>query len=188
MKSLVHLPPSNSNTLLACLVLAMLMSSALGSHHGLPERATAQIRWPKAPNEFLAVHNRARAAVHVGLLKWKQKLAMEASRLVSYQRDRKSCQFADLSSTKYAANQGRGGYNMSPRQAVDMWVKEGQFYSHAKNSCAPGHHCGVYTQVVWNTTSELGCAQARCVKGTTTTSLTICFYFPPGNYQGESPY
>ncbi|KAJ8621031.1 hypothetical protein MRB53_029560 [Persea americana] len=79
--------PSNSNALLACLLLVMLIGSALGSHHGLPERATAQIHGPNAPAEFLAVHNRARATVHVGPLKWSHKLAKEASQLVLCQSD-----------------------------------------------------------------------------------------------------
>lgn len=186
MESLVQLRPSNSNPLLTCLVLAMLFGSALGSRHGLPERATAQIQMPNAPKQFLAEHNQARAAVHVSPLNWNQSLTKEARRLASYQRDRKSCQSADLSSIDYGSNQAGGGHNMTPRQAVARWVSEGQFYNHAKNSCAQGHQCGVYTQVVWNTTSEVGCAQARCVMGDTT--LTICLYFPPGNYPGESPY
>ncbi|TXG59551.1 hypothetical protein EZV62_014124 [Acer yangbiense] len=40
--------------------------------------------------------------------------------------------------------------------------------------------------VVWRKSMELGCAQAFCVESGDT--LTICFYNPPGNYAGESPY
>ncbi|CAI0429402.1 unnamed protein product [Linum tenue] len=46
--------------------------------------------------------------------------------------------------------------------------------------------CGVYTQVVWRKSGQLGCGSATCVKDKA--SLTICFYDPPGNYVGESPY
>lgn len=182
----LQLKPSVPNPLLAGLVLAMLVSSAFGSRHRLLQRAIVQFRGPNATEEFLLGQNRARATVHLGPLKWSQKLAKEASRLVTYQRDKRICQFANLSSSEYGANQARGSYPMSPRQAVDLWVSQMQFYNHTKNLCAPTHDCSVYTQVVWKRTLEVGCAQASCVKEAT--SLAICFYFPPGNVEGESPY
>ncbi|XWS33704.1 hypothetical protein CRYUN_Cryun22dG0106100 [Craigia yunnanensis] len=47
------------------------------------------------------------------------------------------------------------------------------------------HKCGVYKQVVWKNSSDLGCAQATCKDQI---SLSICFYNPPGNFVGERPY
>ena len=97
------------------------------------------------------------------------------------------CQFANLSTSKYGGNQlWSGGMAMTPRMAVDNWVQEKNYYNHTDNSCAPNHSCGVYTQVVWRKSLELGCAQATCVKEQA--SLTVCFYDPPGNIIGESPY
>ncbi|RYR28403.1 hypothetical protein Ahy_B01g052515 isoform B [Arachis hypogaea] len=78
------------------------------------------------------------------------------------------------------------GGAVTPRIAVEEWVRQKQYYNHANNSCVPNHRCGVYTQVVWRKSIMLGCAQATCVKEDA--SLTICFYNPPGNYFGESPY
>lgn len=73
---------------------------------------------------------------------------------------------------------------MGPREVVESWVNQRQFYNHADNSCAPRRQCGLYTQVVWKTTKELGRAEARRIE----TSLTIFMYFPHGNYVGKKPY
>ncbi|KAG5062299.1 hypothetical protein JHK85_003482 [Glycine max] len=137
--------------------------------------------------EFLEAHNQARAAVGVEPLRWSEQLANVTSKLARYQRDKLGCEFANLSTGKYGANQLLAwGTAVTPRMAVEEWVKQKQFYNHADNSCVPNHRCGVYTQVVWRKSLELGCARATCVKEQA--SLTICFYNPPGNYIGESPY
>ena len=97
------------------------------------------------------------------------------------------CQFANLSDSKYGGNQlWSSGMAVTPRMAVDNWVQEKNYYNHTDNSCASNHSCGVYTQVVWRKSLEVGCAQATCVKEQA--SLTVCYYDPPGNIIGESPY
>ncbi|KAE7999852.1 hypothetical protein FH972_004244 [Carpinus fangiana] len=85
-----------------------------------------------------------------------------------------SCGFASLTKHKYGSKQlWTTGMTLTPRMVVDTWVKE-------------NHTCRVYTQVVWRKSLEFGCAQARCVKEGT--SITICFYNPPGNIVGKKPY
>ncbi|OMO84202.1 Allergen V5/Tpx-1-related protein [Corchorus olitorius] len=112
---------------------------------------------PAAAREFLEAHNQARAAVGVGPLKWSEQLANATSLLARFQRNNMNCQFANLTNHKYGANQlwSTGGA-VTPRMAVDTWVREKNFYNYAANSCAPNHRCGVYTQVVWKNSSELG--------------------------------
>jgi hypothetical protein len=72
------------------------------------------------------------------------------------------------------------------------WVGEGQYYDHASNSCASGQVCGHYTQIVWSTTTGVGCAQTSCTTGSPfgggQWEMTVCDFSPPGNYVGESPY
>ncbi|PIN21511.1 hypothetical protein CDL12_05781 [Handroanthus impetiginosus] len=140
-----------------------------------------------AAQEYLEAHNRARAEVGVGPLQWSQALAKSASLIVRLQRDKQNCSFADLSNSRYGGNQlWSGGMAVAPRAAVENWVEEKKFYNYESNSCAADHHCGVYTQVVWRKSAELGCAQAACPKEKS--SLTICLYNPPGNVVGEKPY
>ncbi|KZV49741.1 hypothetical protein F511_24202 [Dorcoceras hygrometricum] len=142
---------------------------------------------PNSTQEYLEAHNQARAEVGVGPLVWSEPLAKSASLTVRLQRDKQNCSFANLTNSRYGGNQlWAGGFTVVPRVAVEAWVAEKKFYTYANNSCAPDHRCGVYTQVVWKNTQELGCAQAVCPKEHS--SLTICLYNPPGNVVGEKPY
>ena len=169
---------------LAAVVIIRVCFFANGAAIATPPPAAAL---PNAAREFLEAHNQARAAVSVKPLTWSEKLANATSLLVRNQRNKMSCQFANLTAGKYGGNQfWASGTTVTPRMVVDEWVKEKNFYNHSGNTCAPNHMCGVYTQVVWKNSSELGCAQATCVKDQTT--LAICFYNPPGNVIGESPY
>ncbi|CAI0458575.1 unnamed protein product [Linum tenue] len=142
---------------------------------------------PTSARDFLAAHNAARAAVGVPPLTWSPKLSAAAVRTARLQA---RCQFANLTGSQYGANQmwssGGGAAAPAPRAVVGKWVAEGKYYDHRSNTCASGHMCGVYTQVVWRKSGQLGCGSATCVKDKA--SLTICFYDPPGNYVGESPY
>lgn len=168
-------------------VLLLLVTLTISQISHLNAAPTQSSSPSSSAQEFLAAHNRARAEVGVPPLKWSSSLANATSRLVRYQRNKMACQFANLKSGKYGANQLMAqGMAVTPRLAVETWVKEKQFYNRAANSCAPNHRCGVYTQVVWRKTTEVGCAQGVC--GKAQTSLTICFYFPAGNVIGEGPY
>ncbi|KAK7386497.1 hypothetical protein VNO78_26770 [Psophocarpus tetragonolobus] len=168
---------------------ALFLLAAVATFHVASPGAAAAVSAavPAAAREFLEAHNQARAAVGVEALRWSEQVANVTSKMVRYQRDKMGCQFANLTAGKYGANQlWARGTAVTPRMAVEEWVKQKQFYNHSDNSCVPNHRCGVYTQVVWRKSLELGCAQATCVKDQA--SLTICFYNPPGNYVGESPY
>ena len=149
----------------------------------------------KGTEEFLRTHNKARAEVGVGPLKWSKKLATDTNRLVRYQRDKMGCQFANMSLTEYGMNQMRansGGSGkkadpmITPTEAVNLWVEQKKYYDHTSNTCTHHKNCGVYKQVVWKRSTEIGCAQARCPKEHAT--LTICLYHPPGNVIGQKPY
>ncbi|KAF3786593.1 STS14 protein [Nymphaea thermarum] len=142
---------------------------------------------PNSTADYLEVHNLARAAVGVGPLQWSPALAAAASRFARLQRNYKHCELAGSTTTPYGENECWGkGRPMSAREAVETWVAQKAYYDYANNSCAGGHQCGVYTQVVWRKTARLGCGQASCDQGDIT--LTICYYDPPGNFQGERPY
>ncbi|KAJ7952948.1 Pathogenesis-related protein 1 [Quillaja saponaria] len=152
------------------------------------EAATATVL-SSAGREFLYLHNQARAAVGVLPLSWSEKLASATSRLIGFQRDHKGCKLAKLpiGTKKYGWNQFWTGWKtVTPRMVVDSWVEEKNYYNHTDNICVPNLMCGLYTQVVWNTSLELGCTQAICINDRAT--LTICFYNPPGNFAGVKPY
>jgi hypothetical protein len=108
-------------------------------------------------------------------------------------------------STEYAAKGGSGGLGEdiaagAPSQdiagAVKGWVDEKANFT-PPNTCASGQVCGHYTQIVWSTTTAVGCAQAQCTTGSpwgpdsgafTHWTMSVCDFNPPGNWVGEAPY
>ncbi|XP_073041085.1 STS14 protein-like [Primulina eburnea] len=178
--------------LLSMFTSLMLISQASTQAQPPPSPPAAappapSVALPNSTQEYLEAHNQARAEVGVGPFVWSEPLAKSASLTVRLQRDKQNCTFANLSNSRYGGNQlWAGGFTVTPRIAVETWVAEKKFYTYANNSCAPEHRCGVYTQVVWKNSQELGCAEAVCPKERS--SLTICFYNPPGNVIGEKPY
>ncbi|KAK6924295.1 CAP domain [Dillenia turbinata] len=170
------------------LSLLLVQKSAPGRVSPATTPVAAPTAQPPSPaQDFLDAHNKARAEVGVAPLQWNPKLANATSRLVRYQRDKMGCKFAELKSGAYGANQLlASGEAVTPPTVVETWVAEKKYYDYDNNSCVPEHMCGVYTQVVWSRSLELGCAQVGCAKERA--FLTICFYFPAGNVVGEKPY
>jgi len=61
---------------------------------------------------------------------------------------------------------------------VQAWFDEVKWYDYNTNSCKEGEMCGHYTQVIWNTTTELGCAAMVCPDRS---QVWVCEYAPAGN-------
>ncbi|CAN6698500.1 unnamed protein product [Malus baccata var. baccata] len=133
--------------------------------------------------DYVEAHNRARAPVGVGPLKWSKSLATAATRVVIYQRDNNRCDLAAEPNSLTGSDPKTRTAML--RMALENWVEEKQYYDHDNNSCAPNDRS--YTQVVWRKSLELGCVEATSVKEQR--SVTVCFYNPPGNFEGEThPY
>ncbi|KAK7359931.1 hypothetical protein VNO77_01899 [Canavalia gladiata] len=168
---------------------ALLFLAVVGTLHASSEGLEGSPPpLPWEAREFLQAHNKARAAVGVQPLRWSPELAYLTTELVSFQRDKMGCQFANLTASKYGFIQHFGrGMPITPRIVVKMWLKYKQFYNYANNTCVPNHMCSVYKQLVWWSSLLLGCAQSMCDLNAQT-SLTICFYDPRGNIAGQRPY
>ena len=78
---------------------------------------------------------------------------------------------------------GSGGGATGP-EAVQLWAAEGANYNYATGAC--NGICGHYTQVVWRTTLEVGCAIHDC-PGLQFGNSIVCDYGPGGN-SGGKPY
>jgi pathogenesis-related protein 1 len=106
--------------------------------------------------------------------------------------------------SEYDAMGGSGGLGENiaagaPTQtiagAVGSWTAEEMYYDHATNTCsAPANaSCGHYTQIVWSTTTTVGCAQVHCTTNSPFTKFTewdysVCDFSPPGNINNQPPY
>lgn len=133
-----------------------------------------------SPQDYLEVHNNARAQVGVGPMTWDAGLA---SRAQNYANSRTGD--CNLIHSGPGENLAKGGGDFTGRAAVELWVSEKPNYNHGTNQCASGKVCGHYTQVVWCNSVRLGCGRARCNNGWWFIS---CNYDPVGNWAGQSPY
>ena len=149
-------------------------------------------------NEMLAAHNRWRSTVGAPPLTYSTELAASAQVWADNLRQNNQCRM------QHSKPDGKYGENLfwasaiewtdgkrevqrvSPGKVVDDWANERADYDYARNRCAPGRMCGHYTQVVWKTTTTVGCAVSVC--GNTLEQIWVCRYLPPGNWVGKKPY
>jgi pathogenesis-related protein 1 len=135
---------------------------------------------------ILDIHNRERAAVSVPPLVWSDKLANDAktwvehlARLGSLVHSGGSGQGENLS---YRSSSG-GPSTISTAQLIQGWISEKNDY-HGAPIVKGGQVTGHYTQMVWRTTTAVGCATASAGQSV----YLVCRYSPPGNMLGERPY
>ncbi|GLJ27182.1 hypothetical protein SUGI_0532870 [Cryptomeria japonica] len=133
--------------------------------------------------QFLEPQNKARQAVGVPPLTWNSTVAAYAR---NYARQRRNdCLLQHSEGSPYGENIFWGeGPKWTPLQAVNAWIDERKWYIHANNTCT-GPDCTHYTQIVWATTTSVGCSIIKCKSRNT---WVICSYDPPGNYIGDRPY
>ncbi|ESN97584.1 hypothetical protein HELRODRAFT_185908 [Helobdella robusta] len=170
--------------LLSCL---LLVEAFVACRAGVPSAAELQ--------QIVDKHNKLRSqegSSKMQPMKWSDKLAGYAATWA------KGCQFKHGQPPE--AGSGHIGQNLyvstvkSPNYdgAVQNWYNEKPDYNLAANSCTHGKMCGHYTQIVWATTTEVGCAAQVCdsIGGTSFRGghIVVCNYLPPGNWVGQKPY
>ncbi|XP_021755381.1 pathogenesis-related protein 1-like [Chenopodium quinoa] len=152
-------------------------------YHGSPYISPAQ---PTSDIDlYLKVQNDARNVVGVPPLSWDNRLAAYAQWWANQRRYDCALQH---SRGPYGENifWGSGGSDWSPAFAAQYWVDEKKWYDYNTNSCAYGKDCGHYTQIVWKSSTRVGCAKVVCYNGRGV--FITCNYDPPGNYIGSRPY
>jgi len=132
---------------------------------------------------MLAAHNAVRKSRHVGPLSWSNKLANTAQLWADHLL--KTGRFYHRPHPGYGENlfEITGTVtSATPDEVVAGWSAEALDYDYSSNQCHSA--CGHYTQIVWRSTYEVGCAVAR----TTGREVWVCEYNPPGNIVGQKPY
>jgi pathogenesis-related protein 1 len=144
------------------------------------------------PAAMLAAHNQWRSKTGVPALQWSNELAASSQKWAD-QLARSGCNMKH-STGKYgenifhasAATRSDGTSSVQKivdQNVVDAWGNEVEDYDYASNSCHGV--CGHYTQVVWKSTSDVGCAMTVC---SDKAQLWVCQYTSRGNMVGEKPY
>lgn len=128
---------------------------------------------------ILAEHNAKRALHSAGSLTWNETLYEYASNYA----DEYSCPSNGAlthSGGPYGENLG-AGYS-SGKATVDAWYDENSQYSYS----SPGFNeaTGHFTQVIWASTTQLGCAYKKC--DSDFGYYVVCEYYPPGNVVGNT--
>ncbi|KAJ0963341.1 hypothetical protein J5N97_028463 [Dioscorea zingiberensis] len=133
-----------------------------------------------SPEDYIRGHNLARNAVGVGPVMWDESVA-------AYAREYANKRIGDCrlihSKGPYGENLFWGSWTgFTGVDAVNAWASEKQYYNYTSNSCRPGQMCGHYTQIVWRSSTKIGCASLRCNNGGI---FIICNYKPAGNVIGR---
>ncbi|KAJ1287631.1 hypothetical protein BS78_02G025300 [Paspalum vaginatum] len=144
-----------------------------------------------SPQDYVNLHNAARAEVGVGAVSWDDTVAAYAESYAAQRQGDCAGMHSGGGPNHYGENLywGPAGKDWSASDAVDLWVAEKQYYDHDTNTCtAPSGPlgCGHYTQVVWRDTTAIGCARVVCDNNAGV--FIICNYNPAGNVNGEIPY
>lgn len=167
--------------LIGCAALALSAAASAASTSATDGRATL-------PARLLALHNQARAEVGAPPLAWDDNLAQAAA---AYGPD-----LARIGKLVHSPRESRPGQRenlamawtetTSPEEMISLWTEE-------KRLLTPGLFPAVsrtgywkdvahYTQIVWKSTTHVGCAVHADGRGW---SYLICRYSPPGNVDGK---
>jgi pathogenesis-related protein 1 len=149
-------------------------------------------------DEMVAAHNRWRKTAGVPPLTYSTDLAASAQKWADHLKRSNQCKMKHSDpEAKYGENlywasaiewsNGKSELQqVSPKKVVDSWGSEVSDYNYNANSCTKGKMCGHYTQVVWKSTTTVGCAVAVCEDSQE--QVWVCQYQPPGNWGGKKPY
>ena len=146
----------------------------------------------KEARAFLDAHNLVRTGVAqpsgyakawtpIPPIAWSDEVALGAQQWADHLRDDNKCKLAH-SDVRLGENLAMGK-GLDIPHAVGLWASEGKNYRFAPvyEFEIPTAH---YTQVVWRTTTHVGCGIANCGK----TAVVVCRYSPAGNRIGRAPY
>src|SRR5919107_34322 len=140
-------------------------------------------------NAILDIHNRMRAAVGVPPLIWSDSVAAGAQ---AWADNMLSSGVFKHSTLEQLNGQGENmvagmGANYPLLDMIDGWINEKQYY-HGQpiegTMGAPYATYGHYTQMVWNSTTEIGCGYATNDQST----YFVCRYSPAGSILGQTAY
>lgn len=179
----------------ACIANGMPMPAPV-----IPPAPFADIE-PANMQGMLAAHNQVRASLGIAPLRWSGQMAAYAQQWAEHLARHNGCEMqhrthanADLlkvGENLYWASPLRWSdgrievQQISPTRVAQDWASEQADYNYAGNTCRPGAQCGHYTQMVWRSTTEVGCGMTVCGNQA---QLWVCNYNPPGNWVGEKPY
>jgi pathogenesis-related protein 1 len=146
-------------------------------------------------SEFVTAHNLVRSEVTqptnypgtwapLPQVSWSATVAASAQAWADHLRDTAGCDLAHDDTSEYGENIAGGTVGFFPDDAVTLWASEKPRYVFDPVYTFD-NNTGHYTQVVWRSSTEIGCGVSRCSTGHV---VDVCRYNPAGNVIGTQPY
>lgn len=149
-------------------------------------RKNLKVNMQQQIDEFMKLHNDARAEVGLPPLTWDPKLA-EVAQKWAESLAAKGDDLEHNTSIKYGENLAGylPQYGERPVHGAQMWYDEIKGYKGQKIGDPEPPVVGHYTQMVWRSTTHVGFGMAMAPSG----MVILCAnYNPGGNMIGETPY
>ncbi|MBU1240017.1 hypothetical protein KKF84_04590, partial [Myxococcota bacterium] len=138
----------------------------------------------KEAKAILAYHNLVRRHVKAGLQYWDTKVAAY-SQLWANNLGARGCLLEHRKKNLYGENLWAGTASAYPVvSAAKSWETEKKYYTGGKLSPKNWYKSGHYTQMVWRSSTALGCGKFVCKNGM---MVVVCNYNPSGNWMGQKP-
>lgn len=149
--------------------------------------ASQQVSLSEEQQKMLDLHNKARQEVSVDPLEWSTELQNLAQEWADHLAKINRFDHRPLSG-RFGSKTGENISWFSEKKALsdgfELWIEEKPNYHPNSGKCRGGE-CGHYTQVVWKSTTKVGCGCAQTKNGST---IVVCNYDPSGNFSGEKAY
>ena len=154
-------------------------------------RSLASYNWNSVYNELVARHNTYRSKHKAGKLTTLSSLTSLAQTVAKnnaakggLSHIKQTLSGQPVGQNLYASGSS-AGIGPTGNAIVDSWYKEINNYDFAKGASKNGGVIGHFTQVVWASTKQIGCACATGRYGSMQGFYICCDYYPAGNYQGQ---
>lgn len=145
--------------------------------------------------QSLDFHNKARKDLNISPLKWSVKLANDAQKYAENLARRNKGLVHSMNHVQgenlyvYNSFGSQNFEEITNRPGIDasiLWYNEIKFYRYSKTrKLRFGPAVGHYTQMIWESTKEVGIGWAVSRSGKL---FVVARYYPSGNWIGEYPY
>ncbi|XP_056135328.1 C-type lectin domain family 18 member A-like [Lampris incognitus] len=142
----------------------------------------------KEHSKIVTQHNRLRSrvkpmAANMQKMEWNEKLALLAVEMAASCHTGPSHQhsppFPHIGWNTHLSARGVTSFS----EVIDSWFEEGQNFLYLSGQCRENATCQHYTQLVWATSSQVGCASQVCLNEQDPWELFVCAYAPGGNWE-----
>lgn len=157
---------------------------------GIPLLIGAQSAEADLAHRLLTAHNEERAGLQLAPLRWNAHMAADAGRWADT--------LASSGQIRHANGGSRSGQGenlwigtaggFAPEAMVASWASEKAHFRRGRfpqvSTTGNWADVGHYTQMVWGSTDEVGCAVRRGAAA----DVLVCRYRTPGNVSGQAPF